>query len=112
MGIEITKPLGSDVVRVGLIGAGRIGSSHAQLIAERVPGAQLVAVADPRPAAAAELAAPFGARPFADPAELIAIAAADEARVALQIALACIESVQQHAAVALDPVGGVQEVAR
>ena len=35
-----------------------------------------------------------------------------DARRALQVALACIESVQQHAAVALDPVGGVQEVAR
>jgi myo-inositol 2-dehydrogenase / D-chiro-inositol 1-dehydrogenase len=32
---------------IGLIGAGRIGSSHAGIIAERVPGAQLAAVADP-----------------------------------------------------------------
>ena len=35
-------------ISVGLIGAGRIGSSHANLIARRVPGANLVAIADPR----------------------------------------------------------------
>ena len=34
-------------VGIGLIGAGRIGASHARVIAERVPGARLVAVADP-----------------------------------------------------------------
>lgn len=81
---------------VGLIGAGRIGSSHAQLIAERVAGARLVAVADPRPAAAADLAAWFGARPFTDPAELIAsdevdavvIAATSEAHADLIVAAA------------------------
>ena len=39
-------------VPVGLIGAGRIGSSHAGIIARRVPGADLVAVADPRPGVA------------------------------------------------------------
>jgi myo-inositol 2-dehydrogenase/D-chiro-inositol 1-dehydrogenase len=45
-------------VRVALIGAGRIGSSHAELVARHVPGAALVAVADPTPNAerlAAEL---------------------------------------------------------
>ena len=57
----------SDVTRlhtvpVGLIGAGRIGSSHAEIIARRVPGADLVAVADPRPGVAATLAHPLGAR--------------------------------------------------
>jgi hypothetical protein len=36
-------------VAIGLIGAGRIGTSHAGIIAERVPGARLAAVADPRP---------------------------------------------------------------
>ena len=49
-------------VRIGLIGAGRIGASHASVIARRVPEAQLVAVADPRPGVAAELAEPLGAR--------------------------------------------------
>ncbi|OZF45877.1 Gfo/Idh/MocA family oxidoreductase [Rhodococcus sp. 14-2470-1a] len=36
-------------VRLALIGAGRIGSSHAELIARHVPGAELVAIADPTP---------------------------------------------------------------
>lgn len=47
-------------VRVGLIGAGRIGSSHATFLARHVPGAALVAVADPRPEAAATLADRLG----------------------------------------------------
>ena len=57
-------------VAIGLIGAGRIGTSHAQIIAERVPGARLAAVADPRPEAARALAGRLGARAFTDPIEL------------------------------------------
>lgn len=49
-------------IRIGLIGAGRIGASHADVIARRVPEAQLVAVADPRPGVAGALADPLGAR--------------------------------------------------
>ncbi|AXT84466.1 dehydrogenase [Aeromicrobium sp. A1-2] len=49
-------------IRIGLIGAGRIGASHARIIARRVPEATLVAVADPRPGVAATLAEPLGAR--------------------------------------------------
>ena len=52
----------SDPVRIGLVGAGRIGTSHATLLARHVPGAQLVAVADPRPAAARTLADTLGCR--------------------------------------------------
>ncbi len=59
-------------VAVGLIGAGRIGTSHAQVVAERVPGARLVAVCDPRPEAAQSLASRFGAQAVTDPAELFA----------------------------------------
>ena len=62
----------SDPVRVALIGAGRIGSSHATLLVERVPGARLTTVADPRPAAASDLAAKLGARAANDPAEVFA----------------------------------------
>ena len=58
-------------VAIGLIGAGRIGTSHAQVIAERVPGARLVAVADPRLDAARSLAFRFGAMAVSGPAELI-----------------------------------------
>lgn len=57
-------------VRVGLIGAGRIGTSHARLIATRVPHARLVTVADPRPGVAAALAGPLGARGVLSPAEV------------------------------------------
>ena len=46
----------ADLLRIGLIGAGRIGSSHAEIIARRVPEARLVAVADPRPGVAEALA--------------------------------------------------------
>jgi myo-inositol 2-dehydrogenase/D-chiro-inositol 1-dehydrogenase len=60
-----------DRVAVGLIGAGRIGTSHAQVIAERVPAARLVAVSDPRVEAARSLASRFGARAVSDPAELM-----------------------------------------
>ncbi|SNS50150.1 Gfo/Idh/MocA family oxidoreductase [Rhodococcoides kyotonense] len=43
-------------VRVALIGAGRIGKNHAEIVARRVPGAALVAVVDPVPGAAQALA--------------------------------------------------------
>ena len=62
----------SDPVRVALVGAGRIGTSHATLLAERVPGARLVAVADPRPEAAAALAETLGVRAAGDPSEVFA----------------------------------------
>lgn len=61
-----------DDVRIGLIGAGRIGTSHAQIVAERVTGARLVMVADPRPAAARELADRYAAEAVSDPATLLA----------------------------------------
>jgi myo-inositol 2-dehydrogenase/D-chiro-inositol 1-dehydrogenase len=59
-------------VRVGLVGAGRIGSSHAEVIARRVPGADLVAVADPRPGVAEALGASLGARGVTDIGEIFA----------------------------------------
>ena len=34
-------------IRVALIGAGRIGSSHAELVANRVPGVELAMIYDP-----------------------------------------------------------------
>jgi myo-inositol 2-dehydrogenase / D-chiro-inositol 1-dehydrogenase len=60
-----------DDVRIGLVGAGRIGSSHAQLVYERVPGARLVMVADPRPGAAGALADRLAAKATEDPAVLM-----------------------------------------
>ncbi len=52
---------GLRVVRLGLIGAGRIGTMHAGNIARHVPGAELAAVADTRPEAAQQLAARYDA---------------------------------------------------
>jgi myo-inositol 2-dehydrogenase/D-chiro-inositol 1-dehydrogenase len=43
-------------MRIGIIGAGRIGKMHAQNLATRVPGAQVVAIADPVLDAACEVA--------------------------------------------------------
>lgn len=43
-------------VRVALLGAGRIGASHAELLAHRVPGLELVAIYDPMEGAAQRLA--------------------------------------------------------
>jgi myo-inositol 2-dehydrogenase/D-chiro-inositol 1-dehydrogenase len=43
-------------IRVGVIGAGRIGKIHAENIATRIPGAVVVAIADPNVAFAKELA--------------------------------------------------------
>jgi len=45
-----------DDVRIGVIGAGRIGKIHARNLATCVPGARVVAVADPIREAACELA--------------------------------------------------------
>jgi myo-inositol 2-dehydrogenase / D-chiro-inositol 1-dehydrogenase len=59
-------------VRIGLIGAGRIGTSHAGLLARHVPGAQLAAVADARPGAAEDLAVALGCRAATEPADLFA----------------------------------------
>jgi myo-inositol 2-dehydrogenase/D-chiro-inositol 1-dehydrogenase len=42
----------ADRVRIGLIGAGRIGRRHAGVLASRIPRAELVAIADANPGAA------------------------------------------------------------
>jgi myo-inositol 2-dehydrogenase/D-chiro-inositol 1-dehydrogenase len=61
----------ADPVRVGLIGAGRIGTFHAESLALRIPGARLVAVADVAEGAAERLAGRFGAWSTTDPKTLI-----------------------------------------
>lgn len=61
-----------NIVRVGLIGAGRMGSFHGETVAQRIPGATLVAVADPVPGAAEKLAAKLGAQnSYTDPQAML-----------------------------------------
>ena len=52
------------------------------VLAERVPGARLAIVADPRPDAGTALARRFGARAITDPAELFADADVDAVVIA------------------------------
>jgi len=60
-------------VRIGLIGAGRIGSFHAETVARRLVDAELFAIADPAPGAAAALAEKLGAaHAFTDVAQMLA----------------------------------------
>jgi myo-inositol 2-dehydrogenase / D-chiro-inositol 1-dehydrogenase len=61
-----------DPVRIALVGAGRIGTSHASTLRTRVAGTRLIGIADARPQAASALAASLGVRAYADPAELMA----------------------------------------
>ena len=86
----------SSVVRIGLIGAGRIGASHASVISRRVPEAVLVAVSDPRPGAADVVADPLGARAEttveavlgAEDIDAVVVAASSVAHSALVVAAA------------------------
>ncbi|MGN7807446.1 Gfo/Idh/MocA family oxidoreductase [Ensifer sp. 22521] len=60
-------------VNVGLIGAGRIGSFHGETVARRLVEAELVAIADPAPGAAAALAGKLDVdSSYTDVADLLA----------------------------------------
>src|SRR5690348_8185055 len=73
----------TDPVRMALIGCGRMGAFHGATIARRLPGARLIAVADPAPGAAARMAETLGAgRAFADPADVFADAEVDAVAIA------------------------------
>jgi myo-inositol 2-dehydrogenase / D-chiro-inositol 1-dehydrogenase len=68
---------------VALLGVGRMGSFHAGTLAHRIPGARLVAVADPAPGRAERAAATLGAgRAYAAPADAIADGAVDAVVIA------------------------------
>lgn len=69
-----------DPLRIAVIGVGRIGSMHARLVAQEIPGAHLASVADALPSVALEVAGPLGvpARSVDD-----ALAAADTDAVAI-----------------------------
>lgn len=56
-----------ETVGVALIGSGRMGAHHGETVSRRLPGARLVAVADPAPGAAERLAGRLGAdRAYSD----------------------------------------------
>ncbi len=68
---------GKAKLRVGLIGAGRLGRVYARDIASRIPRATLAAVADIDSAVAQEVAEEWGARSYAQPEALLADAGVD-----------------------------------
>jgi myo-inositol 2-dehydrogenase/D-chiro-inositol 1-dehydrogenase len=64
-------------VAVALVGSGRMGAFHGATLARRIPGARLVAVADPAPGAAERLVGQLGLEPgevtaSTDPAHVVA----------------------------------------
>jgi len=59
-------------VRIGVIGVGRIGRMHAELLARRVPGAALACVFDAYPETARTVAARLGAPVAGSVAEMLA----------------------------------------
>ncbi|WP_078431636.1 Gfo/Idh/MocA family oxidoreductase [Metabacillus halosaccharovorans] len=71
-------------LNVGLIGAGRMGAFHGETIAQRLPHANLYAVADPVPGAAERFINQLGlnAKAYTDPLELIQDPAVDAVVIA------------------------------
>lgn len=69
-------------VRIGLIGAGRMGADHARRIHERISGARLAVVGDPDVDRARAAAADTGARVSTDPGEVIASSEVDAVVIA------------------------------
>ncbi|MGH3095781.1 MAG: Gfo/Idh/MocA family oxidoreductase [Streptosporangiales bacterium] len=75
--------MSENLLRVGLLGAGRIGSEHARRLHERVSGARLVAVVDPDvDRASAVIAGIPGARAEADPFAVLTASDVDAAVIA------------------------------
>jgi myo-inositol 2-dehydrogenase / D-chiro-inositol 1-dehydrogenase len=70
-------PEGGAPVGIGLIGTGRIGATHARLLAAQVPGARVAAVNDARPEAAHAVAGELGVRVESTVEDLLAAADVD-----------------------------------
>jgi myo-inositol 2-dehydrogenase / D-chiro-inositol 1-dehydrogenase len=87
-----------DTVGVGLIGAGRMGSFHAETVHTRVSGADLASVADPAPDAARRITEQLSGQAFTDPQQLIddprvdAVIIATPARTHAALVVACAEA--------------------
>jgi myo-inositol 2-dehydrogenase/D-chiro-inositol 1-dehydrogenase len=62
----------AEPVRIGVLGCGRIGRLHAELLARRVAGATLVAVQDVVPSASAALGADLAVPALDTPADVLA----------------------------------------
>lgn len=91
--------MGSETIRVGVIGTGRIGGVHAENLMRRTIGARVVALMDIDQERAAEVAAACdGARVFSEASDLIAHPDVDAVLVAstdathADITIACIEA--------------------
>jgi myo-inositol 2-dehydrogenase / D-chiro-inositol 1-dehydrogenase len=89
---RLPNPAGAPL-GMGVIGAGRIGSTHARLLAGEVPGARVAAVNDARPEVARALGAELGVRTLPSAAELLAAPDVD--------AVAICSSTDSHAALLL-----------
>ena len=84
------------MVRVGVIGTGRIGSMHAELLAHRIPGAALAIVYDADPEAARSVGEALGVRVAAgadqllraDDVDAVAICSSTDTHVDLIVAAA------------------------
>lgn len=68
-GVTPIGPAASRPLRFGLIGAGRIGTSHAEIVANRLPAVGLTAIYDPVRESATRLAATLGVTHVATTAE-------------------------------------------
>ena len=85
-------------LRVGVIGAGAMGSSHIQMLADWVPAARVVAVYDADEARAKDVAAGVGAEASASGVALIASSDVDAVLIAApdplheELALTCLEA--------------------
>src|SRR5206468_2528863 len=89
VGLGATRTL-----RVGVIGAGIMGSNHARVLAS-LPGIELVGIVDPLPAHRARATELIGCRTFADLKDLIAegveaVTIAAPTHLHHEIALTCI----------------------
>jgi myo-inositol 2-dehydrogenase / D-chiro-inositol 1-dehydrogenase len=77
----VVSPIDPRPLRVGVLGTGRIGSMHAELLAHRVPGAALAAVYDVDREAAQATARRLGVEAAGDADELICSGGVDAVAV-------------------------------